>query len=57
MFINHSSPVMVGILASGVVERVCKSRSGQTTDYDFSICCFFAKHPTVRRQGKGYLAQ
>ena len=57
MFINHSSPVMVSMLASGLVDRGCESRSGQTIDYDFSICCFFAKHPTVRRQGKGYLAQ
>ena len=57
MFINHRSPVMISMLASGVVDRGCESRSGQTTDYDFSIFCFFTKHPTVRRQDNGYLAQ
>ena len=48
---------MVSMLASSMIDRGCESRSGQTKDYDFNICCFFAKHPTARRQGKEYLAQ
>ena len=36
--------VMVGLLASSVVDRGFKPRSGQTKDYEIGICCFSAKH-------------
>jgi len=30
--------------------------SGQTKDYKIGICCFFAKHATLRRRSKDWLA-
>jgi hypothetical protein len=33
------------------------AQSGQTTDYKIGICCFSAKHATLRRKSKDELAQ
>jgi hypothetical protein len=48
---------MVSILASSVVDREFKPRSGQTKDYKIGICCFSAKHTAVRRKSKDWLAR
>jgi hypothetical protein len=33
------------------------SMSGQTKDYKIGICCFSAKHATLRRKSKDWLAR
>jgi len=33
------------------------TRSGQTKDYTIGICCFSAKHASLRRKSKDWLAQ
>jgi hypothetical protein len=32
-------------------------RSGQTKDFNISICCFSAKHAALRRKSKDWLAR
>ena len=49
--------VMVNELASSVVDRVFEPRSSQTNDYITGICCFSAKHVTLRRKSKDWLAR
>jgi hypothetical protein len=44
--------VMVSVLSSSAVDREFESRSGQTKDYEISICCFPAKHAKLRRKSK-----
>ena len=48
---------MVSVLASSVVDRGFKPRSGQTKDYKIGICCFSAKHAALRRKSKDWLAR
>ena len=48
---------MVSVLASGEADRGFEFRSGQTKDYTIGICCFSAKHPTLRRKSKDWLAR
>ena len=48
---------MIGMLASSVVDRGFKPRSGQTNDYEIGICCFSAKHVVLRRKNKDWLAR
>ena len=48
---------MVSVLASSVVYRGFEPRSGQTKDYQISICCFSAKHVALRRKSKDWLAR
>ena len=48
---------MVSVLASGEADRGFESRSGQTKDYKIGICCFSAKHPTLRRKSKDWSAR
>jgi hypothetical protein len=48
---------MVSMLASIVVDRGFKPRSGQTKDYKIGICCFSAKHAALRSKNKNWLAQ
>jgi hypothetical protein len=48
---------MVSGLASSAVDRGFEPRSGQTKDYKIGICCFSAKHATLRRKGKDWLAR
>ena len=38
--LNHIGSVMVSLLASSAVDRGFEPRSGQTKDYEISICCF-----------------
>ena len=49
--------VMVSVLASSVVYREFKPRSGQTKDYQTGICCFTAKHAALRSKNKDWLAR
>jgi len=44
---NKVDGVMV---STSVVYRRLSSRFGHTTDYEIIICCFSAKHVTLRRQ-------
>jgi hypothetical protein len=46
--VNRIGDVMVSVLASSVVDRGFEPRSGQTKDYQIGICCFSAKHATLR---------
>jgi hypothetical protein len=48
---------MVSMLASSAVGGGFESRSGQTKDYNIGICCFSAKHTTLRRKKKDWLAR
>jgi hypothetical protein len=34
-----------------------RTRSGQTIDYKIGICCFSAKHATLRRKSKDWLGR
>jgi hypothetical protein len=49
--------VMVSVLTYSAVDRLFKSRSGQTKDYKICMCCFSAKHAALRRKSKDWLAQ
>jgi hypothetical protein len=40
-----------------VVDRGFDPRSGQTKDYQIGICCFSAKHATLRRKSKDWLVR
>jgi hypothetical protein len=55
--VNRIGDVMVSVLASSVVDRGFEPRSGQTKDYQIGICCFSAKHATLRRKSKDWLAR
>jgi hypothetical protein len=37
---NCISGVMISVLTSSVVDLVSKSRSSQTKEYKFCVCCF-----------------
>jgi hypothetical protein len=41
---------MVSMLASSAIDRRFEPQSGQTKDYKIGICCFSAKHTTLRRK-------
>ena len=49
---NRVAGVMVNVLASSAVDRGFELRSGQTKDYTIGICCFSAKHATLKRNSK-----
>ena len=42
---------------SNTVDRVFEPRSGQTKDYEISICSFSTKHVTLRRKSKDWSAR
>jgi hypothetical protein len=44
------------MLTSSAADRGFESQSGQTKDYRISICCFTAKHTTLRSKNKDWLA-
>jgi hypothetical protein len=46
---------MVDMLVSSVVDPGFKPQSGQTKDNKIGICCFSAKHATLRRKNKDWL--
>jgi hypothetical protein len=47
---------MVSVLTSSAVDRGFEPQLGQTKDYKIGICCFSAKHATLRRKCKDWLA-
>ena len=47
---------MVSVLASNAIDCVFEPRSGQTKDYKIGISCFSAKHASLRRKSKNWLA-
>ena len=49
--------VMIRVLSSSAVDRGFEPRSAQTKDYKIGICCFSAKHTSLRRKSKDWLAQ
>ena len=54
---RYIGSVMVGVLASSVVDRGFEPRSGQTKDYKIGSCCFSAKHAALRSKSKDWLAR
>jgi hypothetical protein len=48
--LNRIDGVIDGVLASSVVDPGIESLSGQTKDYEISICCFSCKHAALRRK-------
>ena len=54
---NLISGIMVNVLASSVVDRGFKPRSGQTKNYKIGVCCFPTKHAPLRRKNKDWLAR
>jgi hypothetical protein len=53
--LNRTGCVMVSVLTSSWVDRGFETQSGQTKDYKISICCFSAKHATLRKKSKDWL--
>ena len=47
---------MVSMLALSAVDRGFEPWSSQTKDYEIGSCCFSAKHETLRRKSKYWLA-
>ena len=52
-----TSGVMVSVLTSSTVDRWFELRLGETKDYEICICCVSAKHTTLRRKSKDWLAR
>ena len=48
---------MVCVFASSAVDRWFEIRSGHTKDYKTGICCFSAKHKSLRGKTKHWLAR
>ena len=48
---------MVRMLASSAVDREVETQSSQTKDFIIGICCFSAKHTSLRRKSKEWLAR
>ena len=48
---------MISVLHSSAVDCGFEPRSGKTKDYKIGMCCFSAKHATLRRKGKDWLAR
>ena len=53
---NRISGVMVSILALCAVDRGFEAWLNQTNDYKIGICCFHAKHATLRSKKTDCLA-
>jgi hypothetical protein len=48
--------VMVSVLALSAVDRWFEVRLGQIKNYNIGVCCFSAKHETLRGKSKDWLA-
>jgi hypothetical protein len=55
-FQANQSLLMVSILATSAVDSELKPWSCQTKDYIIGICCFSAKHASLTRKSKDWLA-
>ena len=49
-YLNRIGGVMVSVLASNAVDRGFEPWSGQTKDSNIDICCFSAKHATIKEK-------
>ena len=47
---------MANMFASSAIDRGSEHRSVQTKDFKIGICCFSAKHTSLRRTSKDGLA-
>jgi hypothetical protein len=54
---NHIGGVTISVLFSSAVDRGFDPQTGQTKDYEIGICCFSAKHATLRKKDKDWLAR
>jgi hypothetical protein len=54
---KKKTKLTASVLASSAEDRGFESRSGQTKDYKFGICCFSTKHGSLRRKSKDWLAR
>jgi hypothetical protein len=43
---------MISVLDLGAIDYGFESRSRQIKDYKISMCCFSAKHATLKRKSK-----
>jgi hypothetical protein len=57
LVLQFTDYVIVNVRVSSAVDRGFEPRSGQTKDYNIGICCFSAKHATLRRKSKDWLAR
>ena len=48
---------MISMLTSSAVDHGFEPRLGQAKDNKFGICCFSAKHITLRSKSKDWLAR
>jgi hypothetical protein len=48
-------PLMVFCLETDTITM--SSRTGRTNQKDYTMCCFFAKHASIRSKSKGWLAR
>ena len=48
---------MVSVIASSAVDRGFEPWLGQTKDYGIGICCFSAKHASLRSKSKEWLVR
>jgi hypothetical protein len=48
---------MVSVIALSAVDRGFEPLSGQTKDYKIGICCFSAKHASLRSKSKDWLVR
>jgi hypothetical protein len=44
--------IMVSVLVSSAIDCGFEPQSGKIEDYKIGICCFSAKHTTLRRKSK-----
>ena len=49
--------VVVIVFTSSAIDREFEPWSDQTKDYKIGICCFSAKHATLKRKNKDWLAR
>ena len=56
-YIGSIGGLMVSVLTSSAVDPGFEPRSDQTKDYKIDICCFSAKHASLRRKSKDWLAR
>ena len=52
---NLIGDVMVCVLSSSAADRPFERRSDLTKDYKIGMCCFSAKHKSLRRRCKDWL--
>ena len=52
---NRISGVMVSVVASSAVYQGFERQLGHIKEYEIGICCFSAKHATLRKKSKDCL--